>query len=81
MPGLLVHQGATILCAHAGQAQPTLMNPRVTVSGMPTIPMASPYLVGGCAMPPPPAGNTMHNGAVRDGLGTHHVGWPAAAAF
>ena len=31
MPGFLVHVGATVLCSHGGQAQPTVPNPRVTV--------------------------------------------------
>lgn len=57
MPGFLLHQGATVLCSHAGQAQPTVPNPRVMVSGMPTVPLSAPYVVAGCAMPPPPAGN------------------------
>lgn len=57
MPGFLVHVGATVLCAHAGQAQPTVPNPRVLVSGMPTVTIASPYVVAGCAMPPPASGN------------------------
>ena len=57
MPGFLLHQGATVLCAHAGQAQPTVVNPRVMVSGMPTVFLSSPYVVAGCAFPPPPAGN------------------------
>ena len=57
MPGFLLHVGATVLCSHAGQAQPTVPNPRVTVSGMPTVTMAAPYVVAGCAMPPPTAGN------------------------
>ena len=35
MPGFLVHVGATVLCSHGGQAQPTVPNPRVTVSGQP----------------------------------------------
>lgn len=48
MPGPLLHQGATVLCAHGGQAQPTVPNPRVTVSGMPTVTMAAPYVVAGC---------------------------------
>ena len=30
MPGFLLHVGATVLCAHGGQAQPTVPNPRVT---------------------------------------------------
>jgi hypothetical protein len=53
----MLHQGATVLCSHGGQAQPTVPNPRVTVLGMPTIPLSGPYVVAGCAMPPPPAGN------------------------
>ena len=57
MPGFLVHQGAQVLCSHAGQAQPTAPNPRVLVGGMPVVTLASPYLVAGCAMPPPIAGN------------------------
>jgi hypothetical protein len=57
MPGFLVHFGATVLCAHAGQAQPTAVNPRVLVSGQPTVTLAAPYVVAGCALPPPPAAN------------------------
>jgi hypothetical protein len=57
MPGFLLHQGATVTCAHAGQAQPSTPNPRVLVGGMPTVTLAAPWLIAGCAMPPPPAGN------------------------
>jgi hypothetical protein len=57
MPGFLLHVGATVLCSHGGQATPTVPNPRVTVSGMPTVTVAGPYAVAGCAMPPPPSGN------------------------
>ncbi|HEY6907859.1 MAG TPA: hypothetical protein VI356_00700 [Myxococcales bacterium] len=57
MPGFLLHQGATVLCAHAGQAMPTAMNARVLVSGMPTVNLPGPYTVAGCSFPPPPAGN------------------------
>ncbi|MGH9866932.1 MAG: hypothetical protein ACREAA_02040 [Candidatus Polarisedimenticolia bacterium] len=57
MPGFVVHLGATVLCSHGGQAQPTVVNPRVLVSGQPTALMTSPYLVAGCALPPPPAAN------------------------
>ena len=48
MPGFLLHSGATVLCAHAGQAQPTAPNPRVTVSGQPVVTQAAPYTVAGC---------------------------------
>ena len=57
MPGFLVHVGAQVLCAHAGQATPTVANPRVTVSGQPTVLLTTPYVVAGCTFPPPTAGN------------------------
>lgn len=57
MPGLVLHLGATVMCAHAGQATPTTPFPRVMVSGQPVVTMASPYTVAGCTMPPPNAGN------------------------
>ena len=57
MPGFLVHVGATVLCSHAGQAQATTPNPRVTVSGQPTVAMTSPYVIAGCALPPPSIAN------------------------
>jgi hypothetical protein len=57
MPGFLVHVGAQVICAHGGQATPTVPNPRVTVSGQPTVTIAAPYVVAGCAFPPPPGGN------------------------
>src|SRR5882724_8351665 len=57
MPGFLLHVGATVLCSHAGQAQPTTPNPRVTVGGQPTVTLTAPYVVAGCTFPPPPSGN------------------------
>jgi hypothetical protein len=57
MPGLLLHVGATVTCIHGGQAQPTVVNPRVLVSGQPTVTITSPYVVAGCALPPPPGAN------------------------
>ena len=57
MPGFMLHVGATVMCSHAGQAQATAPNPRVTVSGQPTVAMTTPWVVAGCAMPPPPGGN------------------------
>jgi len=57
MPGFLLHLGATVLCAHAGQATPTVVNPRVLVGGQPTVTLTAPYVVAGCALPPPPAAN------------------------
>jgi len=48
MPGFLLHVGATVLCAHAGQAQPTVPNTRVLVSGQPTVLVTGPYVIAGC---------------------------------
>jgi hypothetical protein len=57
MPGFLVHFGATVVCAHGGQAVPTAVEPRVQLSGQAAVTMAAPYTVAGCAFPPPPAAN------------------------
>jgi len=57
MPGLLVHVGAQVFCSHAGQAQPSVSNPRVTVGGQATVLLTTPYLISACVFPPPPAAN------------------------
>ncbi len=57
MPGFLLHLGAQVLCSHGGQATPTSPEPRVQVSGQPVTTIAAPYVVAGCALPPPPAAN------------------------
>jgi hypothetical protein len=57
MAGFLVHVGATVTCAHGGQAQATVPNPRVTVMGQPTVTLAAPYAVVGCTLPPPTVAN------------------------
>jgi hypothetical protein len=48
MPGYLLHQGATVICAHGGQAQPTAPNPRVKVGGQMIVTQAAPHTVAGC---------------------------------
>jgi uncharacterized Zn-binding protein involved in type VI secretion len=58
MPGFLLHLGATVQCAHAGQAMPTVSNPRVTVSGQPIVTQPAPYTVAGCPFTTP-AGSPM----------------------
>jgi hypothetical protein len=55
MPGYLLHVGATVICAHGGQAQPSSPNPRVKVMGQPVVTQVFPYMVAGCSNPPPPA--------------------------
>lgn len=57
MPGFLLHQGATVLCFHAGQAQPTVTDPRVAVSGQPIVVQTTVHTIAGCTLPPPPSGN------------------------
>ena len=57
MPGPILHLGATVLCSHAGQATPSVPNPRVLVSGQPIATLPAPWLVAGCVLPPPPAAN------------------------
>ena len=52
MPGFLLHVGATVLCSHGGQAQPTSPNPRVRVSGQPIVTQPAPYVVAGCPFAP-----------------------------
>ena len=54
MPGYLLHVGATVLCAHGGQAQPTVAEPagaRSAASRSTTQP--APYTVAGCPFVPP----------------------------
>lgn len=57
MPGPLLHVGATVLCSHGGQAQPTTPYPRVLVSGQAIVTQPTPYVVAGCILPPPPTAN------------------------
>ena len=52
----LVHLGATLLCAHAGQAVPLTPNPRVLLSGQPVSLLSTPYSVAGCTLTPPNGG-------------------------
>ena len=51
MAGALAHSGAAVLCAHGGQATPGATNPRLTVSGQPTVLLSAPWTVAGCANP------------------------------
>jgi hypothetical protein len=52
MPGYLLHQGATVLCAHTGQAMPTSPFPRVKVAGQAVVVQPVPWTVTGCILPP-----------------------------
>lgn len=54
MPGFLIQQGATVMCAHGGQAIPTVPSPAVTLDGMPASAVPDPWMVAGCPLVPPP---------------------------
>ena len=56
MPGELLHQGAMVTCVHFGNAMPTVINPRVKVSGQPIVLQSSLYTIAGCPNPLPPTG-------------------------
>lgn len=51
MPGYLLHQGATVMCTHSGQAQPMTTNPRVKVGGQQVVTQSSMYSISGCSLP------------------------------
>jgi hypothetical protein len=53
MPGPLIQQGATVLCAHGGQAVAAVPNPRVTASGAPTSVISGQWTIAGCPGIPP----------------------------
>ena len=54
--GFILHQGATVLCQHAGQAMPGATDLRVKVSNQAITTLASnPWTVSGCINPPPMA--------------------------
>ena len=57
MPGFILHQGAQVQCSHAGTAQPTSLNSKVTVGGQANVLATASYTISGCTMPPPTAGN------------------------
>jgi hypothetical protein len=56
MPGFILHQGATVLCMHGGQAQATVPSPRVQVGGQFVVTQPFPWVVAGCPFVPPAAG-------------------------
>lgn len=51
MPGYLLQQGATVLCSHGGQAQPTTTSPRVKMGGEQVVTQSSSYSISGCPLP------------------------------
>jgi hypothetical protein len=54
MPGFLIDQTATVMCAHGGQATAVVPNPAVTLDGVPSCLLPDPWVVAGCPGVPPP---------------------------
>jgi hypothetical protein len=50
MAAFAVQMGATVICAHAGQAMPTMPSTRVLLGNQPAITMTSPWTVAGCGL-------------------------------
>lgn len=50
MPGFLLDAGASIMCAHGGQARAALPSPRVRAGGQSITTMAAPHTVTGCPL-------------------------------
>jgi len=69
MPGLAVQMGATVICAHGGQATPTTPAPRVQFTNQPAVTMTAQWVVAGCGLtgtgPPPCATAQFLVGATR----------------
>ncbi len=50
----LIQMGATVMCAHGGQAMAITPNPRVLLSGQPSLLISGQWVVAGCPLVPPP---------------------------
>ncbi len=53
MPGFVLHQGASVLCVHGGQAMPASPNPRVKVGGQMIAVQGGMYSVAACPFTTP----------------------------
>jgi hypothetical protein len=49
MPGFILHQGATVICLHGGQAEPTAPSQRVMVDSQPIVTESAPRSIAGCS--------------------------------
>ena len=50
----LIQMGATVMCAHGGQAMAVTPNPRVLLGGQPSLLISGQWVVAGCPLVPPP---------------------------
>lgn len=48
MSSFILHLGATVICAHGGQASPAAPDSRVLVDNQPVVTLTGPYTVAGC---------------------------------
>jgi hypothetical protein len=48
MSGYLLDNGATVMCAHSGQAQATMPSQRVKAGGQPIVTQSCTYTISGC---------------------------------
>jgi hypothetical protein len=66
-PSFAVQQGATVVCAHLGQAAPFSVSPRVRLGGRAAIAQPSPWKVDHCSPPsgPPCATASWTSGSGR----------------
>ncbi len=78
MPGPILHLGATVLCAHGGQAIPSAPVPRVLVSTMPVATIVAPYTVAGCPFVPPAPGPCVTGQWMVGALRVFAMGQPVA---
>jgi hypothetical protein len=65
MPGHLLGQDTQALCGHGGQAQPTVVFPRVKLSGAPVVLQPAPFQVLVCPHQVPCKTGHFQTGAVR----------------
>jgi len=52
MAAFLLTEASASRCAHGGYGQPVAPSPRVRINGRAVVPLASPYTISGCTLPP-----------------------------
>lgn len=52
MAAAILHDGATVMCMHTGDARPAIPDQRVTVSGQKVTTPSAMYTVSRCTLPP-----------------------------
>lgn len=54
--GYALDVNSTVMCSHAGQAQPGSPSPRVTMANQAAVPLSSSYTISGCSLVPQAGG-------------------------